>query len=196
MVVCTNTTEVSMAIRRINLFAGPGAGKSVTAAGLYYFLGKTGLDVELVREFIKEEMVYNDRFPEGFDQQWIFGSQMHREEKALRNNDLIVTDCPLLLSVVYTEKYEAPGADAMTSQAIRFERDYPSLNIFLDREGIEYKDAGRYQDLEGALEIDDWIKSILSETNTPYVTFRTIDMEKIISYVETSIGEPANVEAA
>lgn len=178
-----------MAVRRINLYAGPGAGKSVTAAGLYYSLGKAGYNVELVREFIKEEMVYNDRFPRGFDQQWIFGSQIHREEKALRNNQVIVTDCPLYLSVVYTLKYLAPGADEMLVQAQRFDKEYPSLNIFLDRTGIEYKDDGsRYQDYAEALEIDNLVKEVLQDTDTPYVTIRTIDMDGLISHAEAYLS--------
>jgi hypothetical protein len=42
----------------INLWAGPGAGKSTTAAGLFFLMKLTGRRVELVTEYAKE-VVYD-----------------------------------------------------------------------------------------------------------------------------------------
>lgn len=185
-----------MTIRRICLYGGPGSGKSTTAAGVYYSLSKEGLDVELVREFIKEEMVYNDRFPKGFDQSWIFSSQMHREEKALRHNKIIVADCPVLVAVAYTDYYKAPCKDDLMAQAKKFEQQYPSLNIFLDREGIPYKDSGRYQNSTQALEVDSCLKSVLEEAGVSYEVIRTVDTDGLLSYIKRHVTELSDGKAA
>ncbi len=47
-------------LKVINLWAGPGAGKSTTAAGLFNLMKIRGYNVELVTEFAKE-MVYEGR---------------------------------------------------------------------------------------------------------------------------------------
>ena len=41
----------------INLFAGPGAGKSTTAAGLFHLMKIAGMNVELVTEFSRSWVV-------------------------------------------------------------------------------------------------------------------------------------------
>jgi nicotinamide riboside kinase len=188
--------KVTMSIRRICLFSGPGAGKSVTAAGVYAHFGRLGHNIELVREFIKEELVYLGLFPEGFDQTWIMGCQIRREEKALRNNKLIVTDCPLLLGAVYTKKYDAPCADHLIGQALKFEERYPSLNIFLSRDGIPYEDANRYQDAEDAKSVDQMVLDLLAETGTEYTMIKTLDQRKLMDYIADRIGGHCNVEVA
>jgi ATP:corrinoid adenosyltransferase len=40
----------------INIFAGPGAGKSTTAAGLFYHMKKLNMSVELVTEYAKSRV--------------------------------------------------------------------------------------------------------------------------------------------
>jgi len=42
-----------MKTKVINLFAGPGAGKSTTAAGLFAEMKRANVDVELVTEYVK-----------------------------------------------------------------------------------------------------------------------------------------------
>jgi hypothetical protein len=184
-----------MPIRRINLYAGPGAGKSTTAASLYAALNRAGahmgFKVALVTEFIKEEMVYSNQFPEGYDQVWIFGNQIHREDKALRHHDFIVTDSPLPLSVAYTSKHGQPAWQEMGAIAAKFEKDFPSLNIILDREGIQYETGTRYQDLTGAVEMDKIIHKVVSDTTQgDFHVFRTVDFDEILRFVLATITDP------
>jgi hypothetical protein len=146
--------------------------------------------VALVTEFIKEEMVYSNLFPQGYDQIWIFGNQLHREEKALRHNDVIVTDCPLPLSVAYSKKYNQPGWEEMGSMAVKFEQSYPSLNIVLSREGIKYETSGRYQDLTGAVEMDNIIEQVVEETtHGDFHIFRTLDFDELLRFVVNTLND-------
>lgn len=175
-------------IRRISLWAGPGSGKSCTAAGLYFELSKLGYDVELVREFIKEEMVYKGLRPDSFDQMWIFGNQMHREEKSLRHNKIIVTDSPLLLSVVYATMNDSPSVNSMIESAAEFEAKYPSLNIFLSRQGIPYKSNGRYQsNMDDAVLIDLKVQMLLAVLGVKYESIPTVKFDSILSHIVQQI---------
>lgn len=82
----------------INLFGGPGAGKSTTAAGLFYLMKLKNIKCELVTEYAKE-LVYEDRNLE--DGILIFAQQQRRMKRLVGKVDYIITDSPLVMSEVY-----------------------------------------------------------------------------------------------
>ena len=84
----------------INIYGGPGAGKSTTAAGVFYELKKNGYDCGLVTE-MATELVYDEAFNVMNDQIYLFGEQWHRTFRMLGKVDFIVTDSPLLMNIVY-----------------------------------------------------------------------------------------------
>jgi len=84
----------------INLFGGPGAGKSTTAAGLFFLMKNDGIKVELVTEYAKD-IVWAGRQKELDDQLYILAKQHHRIHNLMGKVDYIVTDSPILLSSVY-----------------------------------------------------------------------------------------------
>ena len=61
----------------INLFGGPGVGKSTTASGLFYEMKKARLEVELVTEYAKDA-VWEGRTSLLDDQIYIFAKQQRR----------------------------------------------------------------------------------------------------------------------
>jgi ABC-type multidrug transport system ATPase subunit len=66
----------------INLFGGPGSGKSTTAAYLYAGLKNQGVNAELIREYVKD-WAYESRTVGVFDQLYFFGKQVRRETFSL-----------------------------------------------------------------------------------------------------------------
>ena len=60
---------------RICLYAGPGAGKSTTAAWLFSQLKMQDYDIELVTEYVKQ-WTYTKRLPVGFEQMLILANQL------------------------------------------------------------------------------------------------------------------------
>ena len=61
----------------INLFGGPGCGKSTTMARLFADLKTMGYNVEMVSEFAKD-LVYEMRQETMKDELYIFAKQHHR----------------------------------------------------------------------------------------------------------------------
>lgn len=149
----------------INVFGGPGTGKSVTAAQLFAELKKQNRKCELVTEFAKE-LVYDNSYLVLENQVWVFANQHHRMHRLAKLVDYIVTDAPLFNSIVYSGK----GEDKKTFHAFvltEFSK-YDNLNIYLERE-VEYRQEGRYQDEKGAKEIDSEVLRCFDYFNVPYV---------------------------
>lgn len=147
---------------RINLFGGPGIGKSTIAPYIFSQLKIQDYSVELVHEYIKE-WAYINRVPESFDQIYIFAKQLHKEDVVLRKVDHIVTDSPLLLQCVYARKYESPFTKEMISLCKKFQNKHDSIDILLQRDDTTYKQEGRYETFDEALIVDKNLELFLIE---------------------------------
>lgn len=150
----------------VNMFAGPGAGKSTTAAALFTLLKlQQGIQCELVPEFAKD-LVWEERNHTFKNQHYIFSKQQHRIWRVSQKVDITITDSPILLSNIY--RY------SMTSETFRafvleeFER-YNNINFFIERTK-RYAKYGRNETEEEARKIDDIIKEYLSRHNIHYCT--------------------------
>lgn len=169
-------------IRRINLFAGAAAGKSTCAAKLFADLKVKHINVELVQEYIKT-WAYERKMPTGFDQVYIFGKQLRKEEVVLKNGvDTIITDSPVFLGTCYADLYGAPGCTALREIVQVFDEVYKPLNIFLERPEV-YQTTGRYQTHEEAKKIDELVKDALQAANMPFATFPVEEYPAILEYI-------------
>jgi len=174
-------------IRRINLFGGASCGKSITATNVRAQLGFKGYDIELVDEVIKD-WTYIPRIPKDCDSFFLQASQIQKEDIRLRAGvDLIVSDSPLLLQYFYAHYHKVPLQEAMLSAALEFEKLYPSLNIFIDREDKFYDEVGRYEKLGEAKKIDYLIKDVLLLTDTSCVGFSCLDQKGIVDYIISKV---------
>ena len=177
---------------RINLYCGPGGGKSTTAAWLFSELKRRHASVELVTEYVKSWATMGKKVNE-FDQIYLFGKQMQYEFRFLSNGiKNIVTDSPLLLSSYYAHLY-APDlniAEPLCKLAREYEKKYPSFNIFLDRKDKPYTQAGRYQTYEEAKQLDAIMRHNLMrefEGTKQLVFFDYNDTESILAAVLQNI---------
>ncbi len=160
-------TGVKMSkIRRINLYGGPGSGKSTTAAKIFAVLKELSVinnfDVELCTEYVKS-WAWEKRMPQGFDQFLICAQQVRKEEIPLRNNvEFVVTDSPILLSCCYAKQQGHAYAEHLFEITKRFEEKYAGLHIFLVRGNKPYVQKGRYQNEQSAIEMDEFILKQIS----------------------------------
>lgn len=168
----------------INLFGGPGCGKSTTMARLFADLKARGYNVEMVSEFAKD-LVYEQRQETMKDELYIFAKQHHRLFRVNDKVDVIITDRPLLLTNIYARLY-LPDDD-YRKDLIRLVRTtfntFNNFNLFLNREGIEYKTEGRLQNLDQSKEIDDLTLKELVMALASYTSRKTSNYEGILEDV-------------
>ena len=86
----------------INLFGPPGSGKSTGAAEVFAALKKLGVNAELVTEFAKDKTWEHNATALGC-QEYVFGKQSYRLARCRNDVDVIVTDNPLPLSLLYNQ---------------------------------------------------------------------------------------------
>lgn len=150
----------------INLYGGPGTGKSTTAAHLFALLKQEGMNAELVTEYAKDK-VWEDSISVLGNQVYILGKQYHRMFRLLNKTDVIITDSPLLLSLYYG-RHSGVNFEGLV---LDLYRSMENVNVFL-RRVKPYSAKGRMQDEGGAREIDVAIHQILEQNG---IGFATVD---------------------
>lgn len=150
-------------IRRINIYGGPGAGKSTASAYLFSQLKLKGYNVELVREYVKN-WAYAKIPVRAWDQPYLFAKQLRSEEILLNNGvDIIITDSPIDLCVIYGNFYQNRGAVYLERLWRLFEAEYPSISIYLNRQDKAYNPLGRNESQETATKLDEAIRNHLRQ---------------------------------
>jgi len=93
-------------LKVINLWGGPGTGKSTTAAGLFNVLKHWGFKVELVTEVAKD-LTYGKDWGSLKNQLLVLGLQDQRLRRLVGQVDWAITDSPLPTGMAYmSEEYE------------------------------------------------------------------------------------------
>jgi hypothetical protein len=166
----------------INLFAGPGAGKSVCRALVFAQLKMMNINVEETTEYAKD-LTFEKHFNLLSDQLLVLANQNRKLERLREKVDFVVTDCPLLLSLHYKPIDYLP----MTFQNLLFElwNTYDNINLFINR-GPTYSTVGRNQTFEEAKLIDIQIKQLLNENNIKYISFNADKniSNNIVNYIK------------
>lgn len=147
----------------INLFGGPGTGKSTGSAYIFSQLKLAGVDVEYVSEFAKDKVwEQND---EVFKcQEYIFGKQSFKMNRCRGKVDVIVTDCPLLLSSYYNKDL----SENFDNVVFEVFNTYHNVN-FLIKRNKPYNPNGRFQTEEESDKIGEELKELLDKHSVQYL---------------------------
>lgn len=159
-------------MRIINIFGGPGAGKSTLASYIFANLKAFGkYKVELVTEYAKD-CVYEGKLNIlKNDQLYVFAKQNHKLKMIQQyssNLDFIITDSPLLLSNIYGEINNSIDDEFKKFVTHTF-NSYENINIFINRTNdFKYENEGRIQTDEEAKKIHESIKLYLDNNKINY----------------------------
>lgn len=155
----------------INLFSGPGAGKSSLCSTIFSWLKWRDVDCEVAWEYAKDT-VWDGATNLLNNQISVFGEQHRRLFRLIGKVDVAITDCPLPLSVIYDHGKTQYLKELVMSE---FNKCINS-NYFLVRQK-KYNPNGRLQTEAKAIEKDTEIKDFLEREQIPYSSIISTEKE-------------------
>lgn len=171
----------------VNLFGGPGCGKSTGAAYVFSQLKMQGINCELVTEYAKDK-TWEHNMEALSNQAYVFGKQFYRISRCANQVDVIITDSPLLLSIIYN--HDPVLGETFNQVVFDVFNSYDNLNYLLTRTK-PYNPVGRNQTEEESDCIRDEIRKLLRDRSINFVHITgDIDgynyiVDSVLSYINT-----------
>lgn len=147
----------------INMFAGPGVGKSTVAHFLTWAMSREGFKVEYVPEYAKE-LTWNRQHTLLGEQGFILAHQYEAIRKLVEHDiDIAILDSSILLGLMYTPSWYPASFKPFL---LDMYHSYDNINIYLERNpDIPYVETGRNQTYEEALQKDKEVLEFLKREN-------------------------------
>lgn len=180
----------------INLFAGPGAGKTTCAWEIASQLKKMNYIVEYVPEYAKE-LVWDEK-RELLDgslehQKMLLNEQQHRVKRLIGKVDFVVTDAPSLINLNFLKETDSQKIDAYKMDVLSEFNQNHNFNLFIQR-GNHYEQEGRVHTLKQSLELDDSLQKILKENRIYYGTYHHKNVDTLIANAVTTFEKLNQVQ--
>ena len=168
----------------VNFYGGPSCGKTTAALELTAALKKAGYNVEYVSEFAKD-LVLENKSDLLKDQKYVTDGQYNRLDRIRNSADVIVTDSPVLLGLVYG-KYN--GISDEYAKKIRSYYDsFDNFNMFVERpKNATFQTEGRVHDESQSVKLDGEIKDMLGEQKVFYGGYKRDDIAKTVERIATT----------
>ena len=165
----------------INLIGAPGAGKSTGAAYIFSELKQKGVNCEYISEFAKDKTWENNSVALSY-QPYVFGKQSYKMHRCREDVDVIITDSPLPLSIIYNK--ETGIQESLKSLVMDVFNTYRNLNFFVTRVK-PYNPKGRNQTAEESDKLAPKIASLYDDLNINYSVIRgqKEDYQDVADYV-------------
>ncbi len=139
----------------VNLFGGPGCGKSTISAAVFSLLKMHDVNAELITEFAKD-LTWEKRNKALEDQYYVWGKQYHKMWRVKDQVEVMVTDSPLLLGLIYGGN----KAVCFRETVVHSFKEFNNMNYFLMRTK-KYNPKGRNQTEEEANDLDQEVTEML-----------------------------------
>lgn len=167
----------------INVYGSPATGKSFTAQNITAILHENGIDCEYIAEYATE-LIQQGRTDELKDQITVTGEQRRREVEAFKRTNLVITDSPTALGMLYSPKEQKAEVVKFGEQSDKT----PHINILL-RHNAEslatFSMNGRIHGKEESLRIQSKIVAMLQGKECLHFE-RGMSIEKLINDIRST----------
>lgn len=167
----------------INVYGSPATGKSFTAQNITTILHENGIDCEYIAEYATE-LIQQGRTDELKDQITVTGEQRRREVEAFKRTNLVITDSPTALGMLYSPKEQKAEVVKFGEQSDKT----PHINILL-RHNAEslatFSMNGRIHGKEESLRIQSEIVAMLQGKECLHFE-RGMSIEKLINDIRST----------
>lgn len=140
----------------VNFIGGPCSGKSTMTSRVFAELKDLGINCEIASEYAKDA-TWQKNFHILSNQLYIFAKQQNRIWRLDGQVDVILTDSPLINSVIYCKEDSSPLFKELVFEEYN---KRPKLDIFLKRVK-KYNPSGRNQTEDEAKELDELFHQLL-----------------------------------
>jgi nicotinamide riboside kinase len=154
----------------LNLFGGPGIGKTTLAARIFAELKARNIEAACPEEYAKIAIWQGRSYL--LDNQLILLGRTWDTITSLADKvDVIILDSPILLCSHYASEVEP---DHFHKTVLDYHQRYDRINILLSRvDGMNYSTSGRRETSQQAIGIDAKIRSKLDVSDEQYVSVQT-----------------------
>jgi ABC-type oligopeptide transport system ATPase subunit len=176
----------------VNLFGGPGSGKSTTAHGLMYTLKSKGYNVEYSGEYAKE-LVYADDMLTLSNQFNVLREQERRLQILNNKVDIVINEEPLINGIVYVKE---DVKEKMIEKSLRSWNSYNNICYYIQRDlSLNFTKIGRLHNLEESMALDVKILKVLNTYSPGYtIVPSALDaIDFIVKNFENQIKSEENV---
>lgn len=176
----------------VNLTGSPGSGKSTGAARIFTELKQLGVNCELVGEFAKDK-TWEHNMTALSCQEYVFGKQSYRLARCRNDVDVIITDSPLPLSIIYNNNPAI--AESYPKLVMDVYNTYENISFFINRVK-PYNPKGRNQTAEESDQISLRIKDLYKNLNIGYTEINGDNegyakaVQEVLEYLEFIKKEP------
>ena len=160
----------------INLFGGPGSGKSTTAAFIFSQLKINNISCQYINEYAKDCVYEGRNTVIQNDQLYILAKQNHKLKMLELSNQAqyAIVDSPLLLSSIYGGIYNSI-TKKFNDYVIELFNSYDNINFFIERNETYFETNGRIQkNIQQAKDIDNLIKNFLIKNGIKFSIIKDI----------------------
>lgn len=174
----------------INIFGAPASGKTSMSYALAARLKQRGDTVFLAQEFATE-LILAGRFVELANQDFLFAEMLRRISLAYGKVDYIITDCPLLINLVYLHKNfktivpKLKWQSAFEAHIIAAHQVHKGINILMEFSEEMYTADNRIHTIKDCLEIEKFTKEMFAQLNEPYSAFKTGDVDGVMTLIDS-----------
>ncbi len=174
----------------LNLYGGPGSGKSTVAAHVFTYLKRHDVLTELVGEFAKE-LIYLGNEQQLTNQVFLMGNQYRKLKDLERYGAMMaISDSPLLMQRVYCAG--KPYEKEIVPLLAKLNNEFDNINVFI-RRVKKYQTFGRVHNEDESVELSQIIWDSMGG-EFDYVIDGNIDGADFLAHQTLKIVDKALLE--